>query len=249
MFREARFFVTILLLGLFCIPTASAQQTEFQKDDPVQKALALAIDEYDRQLGRNTMSYTGRSYYDPNGNIKGHQFFMDDYWESGNVTYDGNRYDSIFLKYDIYKDLLLIENFNSNGYLSPIILYSPKVSSFDLFGYSFKRFEEDSLSKLKTGYYNIMYEGNGMEVLIKRRKEITNSNEINTLLEMYSQKDKYYIKKDKAYHQVKKKKSILKVLVDHKKEMKSYIKRNNYRFKNNPDSQLVETVKYYNSLF
>lgn len=248
LFRQARFFVTLVLLGLFFIPSASAQQSEIHKDDQVQKALAIAIDEYDRQLGRNTMTYTGRSYYDPNRSVNGHQFFVEDYWERGNVTYDGNKYDSIFLKYDIYKDLLLIENFNSDGFLSPIILFSPKVTSFELFGYSFKRIEKDTISNLKEGYYNIMYEENDMGVLIKRRKEITDVNATNTIVEEYSQKDKYYIKKDMTYHQVKKKNSILKVLVDHKKEMKSFIKLKNYRFINHPDLQIVEIVKYYNSL-
>lgn len=238
----------ILFSCVISVSNAQIQETEDLQDDQVQSAFLNTVANYDKQLRRNAMIYTGRSYYDEHSNIQGHQFFIEDYWEQGNINYNGQVYDSIFIKYDIFRDLLLIENFNSDGFLSPIILYKQKISWFDLMGYHFVHLEKDTISSLKEGFYNQMYKSDNIEVLIKRRKEIVNSTSVNSLQEMFNQKDRYYIKKDNLYHQVRKRKSVLKLFEDQKKEVKSFIKKNRILFKTNADIELVAVVKYYESL-
>lgn len=218
------------------------------KVDIEDSALKYAISLYEFEQGRNSLIYTGKGYYDPHDGIIGHQFFMEDYWEPGHVTYDQSTYDSIYLKYDIYKDILLVENFNSQGYLSPIKLFSENVQGFEIFGYEFVRLEKDTISGLRGGFYNLMYSADELQVLVRRRKEIIQSNEINSIKKEFVRKDRHYIKKDGMYHRIRKKKSVLKVLYDHKKEVKSYIRQNNLLFKVNLDLQLVQVVKYYSSL-
>lgn len=240
-----------LLISTFIIiasPRLFAQNVETSTADNAQIALEKVVSLYDKQIGRNSIIYTGSGYYDPFKTLKENQFFIDEYWEFGSVVYDGFTFDSIYLMYDIYQDLLLIENFNSSGFLSPIKLYSPKVESFRLHGYHFIRLESDSIFKIKEGFYNLMYSGDDLQVLIKRIKVIVNANEINSIQEEFRQKDKYYIKKGKSFYQVKNIRSILKVLSDRKKEVKTFIKNNNIIFKDNPDIQLVEVAKYYDSL-
>ena len=239
----------IIIFWLILSSTVSAQQLEDRQDEIIEKAFVKAVSIYNTEIGRNSMVYTGSGYYGPYNGIRGHQYFIDDYWEQGSLIYDGHAFDSIFLKYDVYRDLLIIENFNSNGFLSPIQLYSPKVSSFDLMGYYFIRLEKDTISNIRAGFYNQMYKSKDMEVLVKRRKEIINSNEINSIREEFTIKDRYYIKKNGMFYRVKKKRSVLKVLEDQKKEIKRFIRKNNFRFKFRPDNQLVEVVKYYDSLF
>lgn len=211
-------------------------------------ALRSAIDLYDKELGRNTMIFTGEGYYDPYQGIKGHQFFLDDYWEVGSVLYDGHHYDSVNLKYDILKDLIIVENYNSKGYSSPNILYGPKVSSFNLVGHQFVRLEKDPLSGLKEGYYETIYHKENIEIYIKRRKEIVNTSIERGIREKFEQKDRYYIFKDGKYNQVRRKKSIVKLFEDRKKEIKSFLNANNYDFKINPDLQYIEVVDFYISL-
>lgn len=240
------FSLTLLLISP--VFSCFSQSVQLSKDEKADFALLEAVKIYDSHLRRNTMVYTGRSYHDDEPNVKGHPYFGEDYWEFGRIDYDNNVYDSIYLKYDIYKDHILIENFNSDGFLSPITLFRKKVASFDLMGHYFVRIENDTLSNLKAGFYDRMYKHNGIEVLVKRRKEIVNSNDYDPLGEMYNQNDRYYLKKDNYTYQVRKKKSILKVLSDYKKEIKMFIKSNNFSFKVNTDIQIVEVVKYYDSL-
>lgn len=238
----------VTLFGFFVMSYASAQLADSTKDMQSHEALSQAISKYDQELSRNTMVYTGRGYFDPNVGVKGHQFLVDDYWELGSVTYNESLYDSIFLKYDMYQDVLLVENFGLGGLLSPIALYGPKVSSFELMGFRFVRLDKDTISNLKEGFYNIVYTGDDIRAIVKRRKEVIKSNEVNMLGEEFVEKDKYYIFKDDYYHQVKRKKSVLKVLYDRKKEVKEFIKSRGFGFKVNPADQLAEVVKYYDSL-
>jgi len=238
----------ILIVWLNFSSSVSAQQIEGRQDEIIEKAFAEAVSVYNKEIGKNSMIFTGSAYYDSYGGIIGHQYFVNDYWEQGSLVYDDHKYDSIFLKYDVYRDLLLIENFNSDGYLSPIQLYGPKVSSFNLMGYYFIRLERDTISNIKAGFYNQMYKSKDIEVLIKRRKEISNSNGINTIREEFTNKSRYYIKKGGLFYRVKKRKSILKVLEDRKKEIKNFIKKNKFYFKESIDIQLVEVVAYYDSL-
>ncbi len=242
-------YVLSIILSFFLTSTLYAQQIENLCEERILKAKAKAISIYDKEIGSNSMVNTGSSYYDPHIGIKGHQYFRNDYWEQGSLVYNAHAYDSIFLKYDIYRDLLLIEHFNSDGFLAPIQLYSPKVGSFELVGYSFIWLEKDTISNIKTGFYNQIYKRGDMEVLVKRKKIIARINDIGTIGEEFLERDRYYIKKDSLLHQVKKKSSIIKVFSDQKKEIKSFIRKNNYRFKHDADSQLVEIVKYYDSLF
>lgn len=238
-----------ILLGILLVPSKNfSQATNISREDKSKLALTRAINTYDQYIGRNAMIYTGNSYFDAYEGILNHQFFVVDYWEFGSVNYDNYSYDSIFLMYDIYQDLLLIENFNSDGFLSPIKLYSPKVSSFRLHGFDFIRLEKDTISNIKEGFYNLMYDGDNLQVLVKRRKEIVNANEINSVREEFIERDRYYIQKYGIYYQVRKRGSILKVLNDHKKEVKAFIRKNNFIFKINPETQMVEVVKYYDSL-
>ncbi len=250
MMRIFGYQIQLLIFILFLLNSnLGFSQDLFQiKKERSQMAFNRAVTAYKAEIGKNSMIYTGSSYHDPYDGIKGHQYFFEDYWESGQVVYDGNTYDSIFLMYDIVGDLLLIENFNSNGYLSPVKLYSPKVESFDIHGYHFIRLERDTISDIKEGFYNLMFDRPGLQVVVKRRKEIINSNDIGTIREQFTERNRYYIVKNGVFYQVRKRKSILKVLNDHKKELKVFMKDNNFFFRNQPDIQLVEVVKYYDSL-
>jgi hypothetical protein len=217
-------------------------------DEQVQKAFAHAVKSYDDYLGENSFVYSGISYHNVYAGILGHQFFLEDYWEPGNVTYDHSTYDSIDLMYDVFSDLLLIENFSLSGLPSPIIIYGPKVQNFQLHGYDFIRLEKDTVSNIKEGFYNLMYNSDKIQFFVKRKKELVNANEINTVREKFVVKDRYYIKKDGLFYQVRKKKSVLKVLIDRNKEVKSYIRSKGFDFRETADEQIAQIVGYYDSL-
>jgi hypothetical protein len=242
-------YAMVILLSAYFTPELAAQTDPLTRSQKADSALVKAINMYDNEVGRNSFLYTGRVYHDKYGSIQGHQFFAEDYWEQSEIVYDGQYFDSVYLMYDIYNDLILLEHFNSNGLLSPIKLHNPKISSFTIQGYSFVKLEKDTISGKPNGFYNEIFLGDRIAFYVLRKKEISKSNDINSVQEIFTEKDKYYFKLGEVFYQIRKKGKILKVLADHKKEIKGFMKSNLLLYRQNPERVLTEVAQYYESLF
>lgn len=242
-----RCMIAILLSAIFTSELA-AQSGTLSRSQMADSALVKAINIYDREIGRNSFLYTGRVYNDKYGSIQGHQYFAEDYWEQCEIVYDGHYFDSVYLMYDIYNDLLLLEHFNSKGMLSPITLHNPKISSFLIQGFSFVMLEKDTISGKPKGFYNELFQGDRIALYALRKKEITKSNDINSVQEVFIEKDKFYFQLDDVFYSIRKKRSILKILADKKKEIKGFMRSNLLYFRQEPERVLVKVAQFYESL-
>lgn len=212
------------------------------------EAFVNAINMYNNAIGRNSLIFTGGVYYDSQKGINGHPFFINDSWGIGTIVYEGQKYDSIEIKYDILRDLLLVKNIDKRGLIWPIQLNSLKVEEFNVMGHHFMNIEEDTLTNFKSGFYDAPSDGDKAEVLIKRRKEIAESQGFGKLEKEYVLNDIWYIKFSQEYYVVKGKNSILKVFADRKNEIKAFLRKNKDKFRNDHEKQLIEVVEYYNSI-
>ncbi|MDZ7607894.1 MAG: hypothetical protein U5K79_20465 [Cyclobacteriaceae bacterium] len=212
-------------------------------------ALSKAFYEYDNYFGKNLSLYTGKQYNDNYGQVGDHQFFMDDYWEQGSVVFEGQFYDSIYLKFDIFKDELLVEYFSDKGLAMTLKLQSTMINSFQLQGHTFIRLQVDSAATMKTGFYDQLFVGANLSLYARRQKEIVRTSGSNTLRDDFVQKDKYFLLKADTYYPVKNRGSVVRVLEDHKKEVKHFIKSNNLRFQTERDRDITIVARYYQSLF
>ena len=237
-----------ILLFIFLSQGSIAQPQTISQVQLADSSLAHAIKTYDIAIGRNSFLYTGRVYNNKYSSVQGHQFFMDDYWEEGLIWYKGQQFDSVNLMYEIFNDEVLVESFTSRGALAPIKLHTADVVSFKVFGHIFVRLQPDSSQSIKAGFYDVLFDGNTVQLYSRRSKEIVKSNDVNTVAESFIQKDKYYIFKDGQYYQVKKKGTVLKVLEDHKKELKKFVKANMLSFSIDRERSLIEVSRYYESL-
>lgn len=237
-----------IFLFLFSLPSAQAQQGLLSKTQLADSSLVKAYKTYDLAIARNSFLFTGRNYNNKYKSIQGHQFFIEDYWEVGDICYKGQQFDSVYLLYEIFNDQVLVESFTTKGSMAPLKLHATDVSKFNLFGHTFVRLESDSTGGIVSGYYDVLFEGDSVTLYAKREKEIVKSNDISTVAETFIQKDKYFILKGGQYHQVKKKGSFLKVLGDRKKELKRFARTNMLTFSQNRERSLIAMTKYYDSL-
>jgi len=243
--QALKVFIVWIFIGISS--TAFCQETN---DEALSsKALSKAFYEYDHYFGKNLSLYTGKQYNDKYGSVGSHQYFLDDYWEQGSVVFDGQFYDSIYLKFDIYNDELLVEYFSEKGLAMTLMLYSAKINGFQLQGHTFIRLQTDSATTLKTGFYDQLFIGENLSAYARRQKEIVRTSGTNTLKDDFVQKDKYFLMKDGLYYSVNKRGSIIRVLEDHKKEVKRFIKLNKLYFQSERDRDLTLVARYYESLF
>ena len=212
------FLFTVTPLYLF-----AQGETEDLTSTSTNVAFANAVNMYNNTIGKNSVIFTGVAYYDIRRGIKGHPFFMNDLWEIGTIVYRDQKFDSIDIKYDILRDLLLVKNIDKRGFIWPIQLNSLKVEEFNVLGHHFMNIEEDTLSNFKTGFYDVLFDGDKAKVLIKRRKEINESQGFGNLEKEYVLNDIWYIKSGQEYYVVKGKNSILKVFADRKNEIKAFL--------------------------
>lgn len=230
-----------------------SSNTLFAQSDSIKAlrmsaALEKAIWSYDQKIGRNSFLFTGRVYAADYGSVRNHQFFEDDYWEEGTIFYEGQQFDSIYMMFDIYNNEILLEHFNSDGYLAPITLDKSKVSSFEIMGHTFIRLEEDTVSGLNAGFYDKLHTGDQLGVYVLRKKEISKSNTMNNLYEEFIDNNKYFLKKDGVYHRIRRRKDIWNVLREQKKPLRRYLRKNVLLFNQEPERTLVTAVNYYESL-
>jgi hypothetical protein len=242
-------FKTYLVLWL-CITTSisAVAQSDSAKALRMNAALEKAIWNYDQKIGRNSFLFTGRVYAADYGSVRNHQFFEEDYWEEGTIVYEEQQFDSIYMMFDIYNNEILLEHFNSDGYLAPIMLDKSKVSSFEIMGHLFVKLEKDTVSGLNAGFYDKLHTGNQLEVYVLRKKEISKSNTMNNLYEEFIENNKYYLKKDGIFHRIRRRKDIWNSLREQKKPLRRYLRKNALLFNQEPEITLVTAVTYYENL-
>ena len=134
------------------------------------------------------------------------------------------------------------------GYEIPLQLDHTKIGEFWILGHHFVRIVADSSSTIKTGFFDVLYDGAEIKALAKRQKTIKTTTELNQLVKEYLLIETYYIFSGRAYYPVKGKKSILEELSDRRNEIKAFMKKNRGRFKKDHERQLIETVQYYDSI-
>jgi WD40 repeat protein len=221
---------------------------ETQSQEAENEAFAKAVKLYNETFHNHEKVFTGKYHSEVYKGIKGHPYYNELIWKTGSVVYKNQRYDGIEIKYDIYKDILLIKYIDLEGYIRSIQLYSAKIDAFHIYDHQFINLKGDSLSHFISGFYDLLFKGDNISVLAKRRKEVNQSTTLTSLEERFITNDLLYIDLDRKIYDVKNRKSILEIFSDKKNELKSFLKLNKRRFRNDPEEELVAAVRYYVSI-
>ena len=80
------------------------------------------------------------------------------------------------------------------------------------------------------------------------RKHYREKLESTKVIPQFDESVRYYLVKDGVFTVVKSKGSVLKVLSDHKSEVKNFIRKNRIAFKGNRDEALVRVTQFYDTL-
>ncbi len=245
-----RLFIFFHLIFFTFSPLFLSAQNPSEEQHQVSEteAFTRAVNVYEDAFHNHTKILTGKYHNDVYKGIKGHSYYNEITWKTGCVVYESQKYDSVEIKYDIYTDLLLIKYIDQQGYIRPIQLYSAKVNAFQINDHHFINVKGDSSKDHISGFFDLLLDGKIASVLAKRRKEVNKSTTLTSLENRFLINDILYIHIEDSFYKVKNRKSILKILSDRKNELKSFLKLNKGRFKKDQEKELVEVVKYYNSI-
>ncbi|KAA5542884.1 hypothetical protein [Adhaeribacter rhizoryzae] len=211
-------------------------------DSAALKPLLYARSLYEEAIGDESHLYNGPQYinYDKYY-LTGHQFFRTDDPSSSGILYDGVWYTQVPMLYDIVLDKIVLEHPTSEFMLS---LVNEKVKYFNFLDHTFIRLEKDSLAALKTGFYDLLHDGQ-IQFLAKRTKNIQEQPTPYGMEGRFEQQTKYYIRKENTYYQVKDKRSVLNVLADKKKELQRHAREQKLQFRKDREKAILELTQFY----
>ena len=228
------FFLSALLLVAFCVG-AQNSDTLF-----ISGGVAYAKSIHTKRIRSESLLYNGVAFKEYQALGDEYPYLHDD-WVAGTLRYDQQDFDSIYLRYDIFTDNLQIENYNFGA---TIQLIRDRVEYFTLGTRQFILLTNTSVPK---GFYEVLYDG-PTRTLAKRRKELQEWITTNEITHEFLEKNKYYIFKDDAYHQVSTKKSVLALFGDRKQVINKKFRDQKLGFKKNKEKAIVMMAALYDTV-
>ena len=225
-----------LFYGLcLIIPGLSLAQTDSSETIPVIDAQKNSIEHASNILN-------GRSHITYPASIEGSGYFNND-WIMGSLVYEDVLYTGVQLKYDQYKDELIL--LHPNGL--PVILFTPRVSSFSLLNRQFVNLKTASkqVEGSEQGYYELLVQGN-INLLAKRKKVLDEFVQTTGVTKTFVGKSEYFAFKGGKLYKIKKESNLLDLVPEKKQGAKNLLRQNDINYNNNPESALLTIAQYYN---
>ena len=225
-------------LGLVCISPAYGQTSV---DSLINESVSTFKNIYFEEIKGNARLYEGRKYDVEQKKADGFPYFQADMIRQGTIIFQGTRYTSQKLYYDLTKDAVVIFNYEHDD----LILLDPeKIDSFSIGRHLFVPLEKLSGLPVK-GFYEQLYKGDP-DLYARREKKFyygTGNQE-----SRYVEKNDYYIRVNNIFYKCGSKSDMLKIFGDHAEAMKKYIHNNKVNFKDDFESALLSSVIYYSGL-
>jgi hypothetical protein len=173
--------------------------------------------------------------------------------EKLNATLNVNNrlYKNVKLQYDTYLDELIYTDTSRiiNNEFPRIDLNKDIIEGFsvNIYGvitnFRHLRFHENEGSKMTDGFYEIAYEG-ATQFIIRHRSTLYNKQGMNE----YKYSPERYILLENKYNKIVNNRNLIQLLSYHSQEVKNYLHKSQIRVKKAGKDQIVEVLKYYDSL-
>lgn len=235
-----RYLFTFLLLTTQTFGQAPAPDSSF-----VTLARADALARYEKPIRRQAHVYDGHEYITHDHRIKIHPYYRVDSLQTGTVDYKGVAYKEVPMLYDIVRDQLAIQP-PEGGYR--LTLRNEYLSAFTIGSYRFARIVGDSAVGVPTGFYEVLHEGR-VKALARRVKTIHEDISQGFYKADYLLKDRFFLVKDGAYHEIKTKRSLLGLFPEQSRTLRKHMRQQGLRFNNDErEKALTKTMQFYDTL-
>ncbi len=171
-------------------------------------------------------------------------YYNNDDYQSGTLNYENQIYFDVYLKYDLYNDQLIINPSGLNKKIG-INLNSSKVASFTIGGKHFVKIDKkDSLKpEVPTGYYEEIKIAPDFIFYIKHHKEIRKKISDNGVYYNFTSNNLFFIKYLNKISKIERKKDILKLFPEQKKQINEFYLMNREIKKSNLNQFMENLIK------
>ena len=235
----------LLSLATLFLNIAAFAQTPLPDSSFVLAAKNQVIRQYEQAVASQEHVYEGNEYTAQDHRIKIHPFYPVDSLLKGTITYNGVFYHDVPILYDIVRDEVAVQP-PEGGYR--IRVHTHKISNFSLGQHQFTRIEGDSAVGVPTGFYEVLHDG-PVQVLAHRQKIVHEDISSGSYKADYLVKDRFFVRKEGHYQEVKTKGSVLHLFPDQAKILRKYLRTNHLKFNDEQrEAAITQTVKRYDEL-
>lgn len=200
------------------------------------------IIKYDSLIGiENIGLINGTPHFVDFRSKNSHPFFESINWQEGEIRLRDQVYPNVRIKYDTYKQVLVLGVEKQEGRLTPVQLQGMGISSFQIGPSVFKNIQNES-PPVGNSFYEILYEGKELSLLAKRIK----SDEVNekTLSVEFKENDKLYLHLNGVLTEFKRRGTFYSLFPKQKNSIKSYIKENKLKVNDKSLDHLIKLASY-----
>ncbi|HLA55254.1 MAG TPA: hypothetical protein VK623_04100 [Flavobacterium sp.] len=176
-----------------------------------------------------------------------HMYYSKDEFVKGDVAYDGQFYYGVDLKYDIYKDELIVKPQNET--YKSITLIKQKTDSFFFYGKSFVNLsKKPNIPDFIKGYYEVSLDGNRFTFYIKYHKNVSEKIVNDANYSNFKEDDTFILYYKNAYSEISSRKDLLAIFPEYKNKIKAFYSDNYSMDKANHTTFMENIMKYINNL-
>jgi len=233
-------FVPILLMMLLFNANIQSQTKQTLSD----------LREYSgEKYGTSDFLVNGWKCYPEHFNAKGSPNFQNLNWADGTLTTTGGEtFKQLDLRYNIQMDEVVLKQILSNGIPAFVMLNKDFISSFTILSHTFIKAEDIAPKIQISGYVEVVYSG-AYSFYLKHQKDFVGNYNANTPEGSFSKQITVkYILIDDQLVKVQKKKSLLALFPEHKKQIKKFMSTNKIGYKKATNTQLRMLVQYCDEL-
>jgi hypothetical protein len=227
-----------LLLLLFLVTHMYAQPADTVW---VASARDYSIGQYQKYIQGESLLFNGADYARYIPLREEHPYFLSNDWLEATLVYDDQRYDNIWLQYDLSTDQLIIENVN---FSNSIQLIKERVQEFTLANRLFIPLREGNITP---GFYEVLYDGH-TKAYARYTKNFQKEIQSGQLYHKFLEKTTYYLYHRNTYTAVSSKGSVLKVFGDRKKEVNRAFKNLKLKYGANKATSIARMAEIYDGL-
>jgi hypothetical protein len=185
--------------------------------------------------------------YGPTNN--NHNFYNTNEYIKGDLSYGGQDFYTINLKYDIVTDELILKRVGDYNYLD-INLIKKKIESFTINNRTFLNLDnilKTAENKLG-GFYEQNLIGNDFTFYIKHHKKFQKNLTTGSIVYEFSEDNSYYIEQKNIFYNIASKNDLITIFPKHKAYINNYYNQNNSLKKSNGDLFYENLIKNLNNL-
>ena len=189
----------------------------------------------------NSVLFNGREYIDTERSINGKNKFLfpSEGFKPGNISYEGQYFPDVLLRFNLVDDRLLIK-LPLSGSLISFELIPEKISGFSISDHQFEKIEDSTGNMEFNGFYEKLFDNRSIKLYKKHQRR--GDKKFDEELVYYEFKDikpDYYLKKGDSYFKLDSKRDWIEIFPEMKEAVRNTYRTQKKLRKQHPDDFMV----------